>query len=80
MIRQTHHRVTIMIRPTILITEADNVRGRAIWEKDPIKLCARLTSKLLTTAYKSKIIRFKIDEDPNKYAPDGTIFCLLLCL
>ena len=31
---------------------------------DPIKLCARLTAKLLTTAYKSKIIRFKIDEDP----------------
>ena len=33
-------------------------------EKDPIKLCATLTAKLLTTAYKSKIIRFKMDEDP----------------
>ena len=33
-------------------------------EKDQIKLCARLTAKFLTTAYKSKIIRFKIDEDP----------------
>ena len=33
-------------------------------EKDPIKLCARLTAKLLTTAYKSKIIKFKLDEDP----------------
>ena len=33
-------------------------------KKDPIKLCATLTSKLLTTAYKSKIIRFKMDEDP----------------
>ena len=33
------------------------------WEKDPIKLCARLTEKLLTTAYKSKIIKFKLDED-----------------
>ena len=33
-------------------------------EKDPIRLCATLTAKLLTTAYKSKIIRFKIDEDP----------------
>ena len=32
-------------------------------EKDPIKLCACLTAKLLTTAYKSKIIRFKMDED-----------------
>ena len=33
-------------------------------KKDPIKLCAYLTEKLLTTAYKSKIIRFKMDEDP----------------
>ena len=30
-------------------------------ERDPIKLCARLMSKLLTTAYKSNIIRFKLD-------------------
>ena len=29
-----------------------------------IRLCATLTEKLLTTAYKSKIIRFKMDEDP----------------
>ena len=34
---------------------------------DPIKLCARLMSKLLTTAYKSKIVRFKLDEDPLQY-------------
>ena len=34
------------------------------WKKDPIKLYTRLTEKLLTTAYKSKIIRFKMDEDP----------------
>ena len=33
-------------------------------EKDPIRLCATLTAKLLTTAFKSKIIRFKLDEDP----------------
>ena len=31
---------------------------------DPIKLCARLTAKLLTTAYKSKVVKFKMDEDP----------------
>ena len=35
-------------------------------EKDPIRLCATLTTTLLTTAYKSKIIRFKMDEDPLK--------------
>ena len=33
-------------------------------KKDPIKLFAGLTEKLLTTAYKSNIIRFKLDEDP----------------
>ena len=33
-------------------------------KKDPIKLCAHLTAKLLTTAYKSKIVKFKLDEDP----------------
>ena len=34
------------------------------WEKDTIRLCATLTAKLLTTAYKSKIVRFKMDEGP----------------
>ena len=34
------------------------------WEKDPIRLYATLTEKFLTTAYKSKIIRFKINEYP----------------
>ena len=33
-------------------------------EKDPIRLSASLTANLLTTAYKSKIIRFKLDLDP----------------
>ena len=33
-------------------------------KKYQIKQCANLTGKLLTTAYKSKIIRFKMDEDP----------------
>ena len=33
-------------------------------KKEPIRLCATLTAKLLTTAFKSKIIRFKLDEDP----------------
>ena len=34
------------------------------WKKDPIRLCATLMAKLLTTAYKLKMIRFKTDEDP----------------
>ena len=33
-------------------------------KKDLIKLCTRLMAKLLMTAFKSKIIRFKNDEDP----------------
>ena len=32
-------------------------------KNDLIRLCATLTAKLLTTAYKSKIIRVKMDED-----------------
>ena len=34
---------------------------------DPIKLCARLMEKFLTTEYKSRIIRFKMDEDPLQH-------------
>ena len=40
------------------------LKNKNHWKKDPIKLCANLTAKLPTTAYKSKIIRFKMDEDP----------------
>ena len=36
-------------------------------ERDPIKLCAKLTANLLTTAYKTNIIEFKFNEDPLQY-------------
>ena len=36
-------------------------------EKDPMRLCANFTEKLLTTAYKSKIIRFNMGEDPLQH-------------
>ena len=39
-------------------------KNKKHWKNDPIKLCATLTAKFLTTAYKSKIIRFKMDKDP----------------
>ena len=52
-----------MIRPMTVITDASDVKRKAIVKKDPIKLCAQLTAKLLTAAFKSKIIRFKMDED-----------------
>ena len=32
-------------------------------KKDPIKLCTKITAKLLTPAYKSNFIKFKLDED-----------------
>ena len=32
-------------------------------KEDPIRLCATLTAEFLTKAFKSKIIRFKMDED-----------------
>ena len=39
------------------------LKSKSDQEKYLIQLCARLTAKLLTTAYKTKIIRFKMDED-----------------
>ena len=39
-------------------------KSKIYWEKCPIKLCAHLTAKLLMTAYKSNISKFKMDEDP----------------
>ena len=37
-------------------------KNKSHWKKDPIKLCVKLMAKLLTTAYKSNIIKFKLDE------------------
>ena len=51
-----------------LSDDGDNRRKRrkkkSYWKTDQIKLCTRLTAKFPITAYKSKIIRFKLDEDP----------------
>ena len=33
-------------------------------KKNPVKLCTNLIAKLLMTAYKPNIIKFKMDEDP----------------
>ena len=53
-----------LIRLRTAIIDVDDARIINIGKKDPIRLCATLTAKLLTTAFKSKIIRFKLDEDP----------------
>ena len=54
----------ILILPMTVITDASDAKIRNIRKNDPIKLCANLTAKLMTTAYESNIIRFKMDEDP----------------
>ena len=67
MTRQTRPRVmTLMtlIHLMTFITDIDDARIRIIWKKDLIRLCATLTPKLLTTSFKSEMIRFKLDEDP----------------
>ena len=42
-----------------------------LWSKmsfyEPIKNCAKLTAKLLTATYKSKIIRLKLDKEPLQH-------------
>ena len=43
----------------------DNKKGYQ--KRDPIKLCEELITKLLTTAYKSKIIKLKLDEYPLQH-------------
>ena len=42
-------------------------KNKKYWKRkkrDPIKLCAELTEKLMITAYKSKVIKSKLGEDP----------------
>ena len=53
----------IQIPPMTVIIDVSDAKKETS-EKDPIRLCATLTAKFLMTAYKSKIIRIKIDEDP----------------
>ena len=52
MICQTHHQAKILIRPMTAIIYASDVKRISIRKKDPIKLCARLTAKFLTAAFK----------------------------
>ena len=63
MTRQTHLRATTLILLMTVITDTGDAKRRNI-KKNLIKQCLTLMENLLTTAYKSKIIRFKMDEDP----------------
>ena len=71
MTRQIHP-LDILIRLTTVTTDASDLKNKIHQKNDPIKLCARLTKKLPMTAYKSKIIRFKMDE----YPPQRRIYFL----
>ena len=53
----------ILILPMTVITDVNEEKIINIGKNDPIRLCATLTAKFLTTAFKSRIIRFKMDED-----------------
>ena len=64
MTRQTHLQAAILSLLMTVITDASDAKNKKHREKNPIKQCATLTENFLTTAYKSKIIRFKMDEDP----------------
>ena len=62
--RQTITQETLIYFTKVALYARDaNIRISTI-KNYPIKLCARLTAKWLTTEYKSKIIKFKLDEYP----------------
>ena len=42
-------------------------KNKKYQKEAPIRLCPTLTTKLQTTEFKSKIIRFKMDEDPLQH-------------
>ena len=60
-----------MIRLTTMnIKSKDTLKRGSIRnskKQDPIKLCAKLTAKLLETAYKLKVLAFKLNEDPPQH-------------
>ena len=62
--RHTHCQATLIRLTKVIIRARDAIRRTATGKRNPIKLCVNLTAKLLTTAYKLKIIKSKLDEDP----------------
>ena len=55
---------------TVIINLEDAIKNKKDQKRkkqDPKKLCVELTAKLLTTAYKPKVLRFKLDEYPLQH-------------
>ena len=48
----------------IRFTNNNNNKHQSKKRFDPIKKCANITSKLLTAAYKKKVIKFRLDKYP----------------
>ena len=63
---QTHFWATLIRPGKVIIKAIDAIKRRTNGKKkrSPIKLWAKWTAELLTTACKSKIKKFKLDEDP----------------
>ena len=47
----------------VIINARYAIRSKDIGKRDPIKLYAKLTAKLLMRAYKSKVIKNELNED-----------------
>ena len=64
--RQTYHRVNMICLTKLIIKARDKIKRRAIGKRNGTlsNFCAKLTEKFLTIVYKSKIVKFKLDEDP----------------
>ena len=62
-IHHNHHQEILICPAKVIIKPRDAIKSGFIRKWVPIKLCAKLTAKFLMTAYKSKIIKSKLDED-----------------
>ena len=65
MTRQNHLRTMTLIHLRTVIIDVNNAKIK-ISERGSDQTMCNFNSKFLTTAFKSKIIRFKMDEDPLK--------------
>ena len=62
--RNKHCHATLICISKVTIKGRYAISRRFIRKNDPIKLCKKLTEKLMMTGYKSNIIRIKLDKYP----------------
>ena len=56
--------MTLICPTKVIIKSINTIRRKYIRKKDLTKLCTKLTAKLVMTAYKSNILKLKVEEDP----------------